>query len=474
MFWKERHSTIPTKEKPKLETTPKVKKKDRSEVLRESLAKVFQGVKPKVVATQDESSNAYSTTGITGLVPDDVLRWYSSQSFIGYQACMIMAQHWLVSAACEMPITDALRKKWKISGNEGEEITSDILSVLKEENKRVKIKDVAENFGIFGRVYGYRIAIFLIDGYTAEDYEAPFNPDGVKEGSYLGISQPDPYFVVPLVTSNDPASLDFYEPEFWQVSGIKYHKSHCVIYKHCDTVGQQLKPVYLYGSVPLPQQIYEQVYQALLGLGEGNKLLMTKRLWVQNGDIAAMIADQAETESRLEFITKNRDNHGVQLIDSDDVITQMETALSEVTSVIDQQFQIVAAIARVPVNKLMQNQLKGFAATGESEEAVYHESLETIQTKIEPLIEKHTFYSMLNKGVKPFNFDVVFNPLDSLTTKEQAEANQNNAAADEAYANMGVITPQEVRDKIISDDDSGYGGLSSEIEDDIDYPLGEI
>jgi len=421
--------------------------------------------KKESVATMD--TNALPVFQVK--TSDTISEWYQSQTFIGWQQCATMAQHWLVSAACEIPVTDAVRRGWRVDTNTGDTLDVEVVRKLNKENKRINIKEKIRDFGVFGRVYGYRVAIFLIDGYGAKDYLAPFNEDGVKQGSYRGILTPDPYFITPINLSNDPSSLDFYEPEYWMVSGVKYHKSHCIMFRHCDTLGQQLKPMYMYGSVPLPQQIYEQVYQAMNAVSEGNKLLMTKRLWVQNGDIAAMVADQYEAEQRLLFITQQRDNHGVQLIDTDDSVSQMETALNGVMEVIDQQLQIVAAIARIPVNKLMQNQLQGFAATGEGEESVYNETLETLQEKLVPLIERHTLYSMLNTGVTPFDFDIKFNNLKALTDKEIAEANKLKADTDMLYMTMGVIDSQEARNRLIIDEDSGYSGLSSIIEDDNEY-----
>jgi len=462
LFGKKQTATEQEEHDPTILTKP-----DRADTIRNALAMVFQGHEPKTTATMD--SAAFGNQGISQTVPADLLSWYSSQSFIGFTSCMIMAQHWLISAACEMPVSDALRKGWNVSGNDGQKIPVNVLAGLKKIDKRVKIKDVARNFGTFGRVYGYRVAIFLVDGYTADDYAAPFNPDGIKPNTYLGISQPDPYYVVPIITDYDASSIDYLDPEFYQVGGIKYHKTHCVVFKHCDTIGQLLRPVYMYGSASLPQQIYEQVYQAGLAAGEGNKLLMTKRLWVQNTDISAMIANQQEAEQHLQYITQQRNNFGVQLIDSEDSVQQLETALSEVTNTIAQQYQLVAAVARIPVNKLMQTQLSGFAASGEAEESVYHESLETLQEKILPLLEKHTLYSIKSMGVDEFEYDIVFNPLDCLTEVEQATVNQQRAATAQVLIAVGAIDAAEERARLISDPDSGYAGLTEIIEEPADY-----
>lgn len=423
----------------------------------------------KPLATQDSTINP-----VTPYAPiaSGTVEWFQSQSFLGWTICEKMAEHWLISAACEIPIQDAIRKGWSVSVNDEITLSKKDEKVMKTLNKKSDFKKSLLNFGVFGRVFGVRVAVFLIKGYTAKDYAAPFNPDGVKKGSYQGCIMPDPQFIAPIVNDNDPASTAFYEPEYWLVSGVKYHKSHCVVYHHSDSVGQQTRPLYMYGGVSLPQQIHEQVYEAVTCLNESSKLLMTKRLWVQNGDIVSMIANQCETESRLNFITRTRDNHGVQLIDSEDAITQLETALAGVGEVIDQQLQVVAAIARIPVNKLLQNQLKGFGSTGEAEADIYTAALEVIHDKLQPLVERHVLLTALDAGCK-VDFDVNFESPDTITAIEKIEISRAKSEIDLQYIAAGVLTAMEVRGKLIKDKESGYSELELEIDEGYDHDIDE-
>ena len=213
------------------------------------------------IATTDSAMNALSWLGFGAGIPDAMLQWYGNQSFIGFQACMVLAQHWLINRACEIPVKDALRSGYDISANE--EIAGDTLKKLKAFDKELNLNAKLLNYGKFARVFGYRIAIVKIDTDNPQHYEQPFNIDGVTKGSYKGIALVDPYYCTPQLGAGgfDPASLDFYEPEFWMIQGKKYHKSHCIIYRHCE-VPALLRPAYLYGGVSLVQQIFEKVYSA--------------------------------------------------------------------------------------------------------------------------------------------------------------------------------------------------------------------
>ena len=127
-----------------------------------------------------------------------------------------------------------------------------------------------------GRVFGVRIALFVIESEDPDYYVKPFNADGVTPGSYKGISQIDPYWCTPELSqraASDPTALDFYEPTYWIINGRRVHKSHLVIMRGPD-VGDILKPSYLYGGLSVPQLIYERVYAAERTANEAPQLCL--------------------------------------------------------------------------------------------------------------------------------------------------------------------------------------------------------
>ena len=85
-----------------------------------------------------------------------------------------------------------------------------------------------------GRIFGIRVAMFLVDNDDPEYYFKPFNPDGVTPGSYKGISQIDPYWITPQLDTESagaPASIHFYEPTWWNVAGRLVHRTHLIVYR---------------------------------------------------------------------------------------------------------------------------------------------------------------------------------------------------------------------------------------------------
>lgn len=423
----------------------------------------------------DNSMKAVFTLGQVG-IPEVQAMWYGSQGFIGYQMCALMAQHWLINKACAIPARDAIRKGYSFTVNDGSAVGPEILAAIEKANKRYRLNRSLVEYVKMGRVFGIRVALFKIETDDPDFYVKPFNPDAITPGSYRGISQIDPYWCVPELTSataSDPSALDFYEPTYWLINNKRYHKSHLVIMKGPE-VADILKPSYLYGGLSVPQLIFERVYAAERTANEAPQLALTKRAMVFYTDVAKALANQAAFEQRLATWAQFRDNFGVKIADKEaDQIDQKDTSLSDLDAVIMTQYQIVAAAANIPATKLLGTTPKGFNATGEYEAESYHEELESIQVNdMEPLIDRHLVCLLRSEicprfGIKPFGVDCTWKPIDSMSSKESAEVRKLNAEADKIYAvDIGAVDGQEVRAKISADEQSGFNGLPTLTDED--------
>jgi len=401
-------------------------------------------------------------------IPEVQANWYGSQGFIGYQLCALMAQHWLINKACLIPARDAIRKGYKFTVNDGSDVGPEVLDAINRANKRYRLNRSLVEYVKMGRVFGIRIALFLIDSTDPDFYVKPFNADAITAGSYRGISQIDPYWCVPELTSvsaSNPASIDFYEPTYWIINNKRYHKSHLVIMRGPE-VGDILKPSYLYGGLSVPQMIYERVYAAERTANEAPQLALTKRAMVFYTDAAKALGNQGLFEQRLATWAAYRDNFGVKVADKEaDQIEQHDTSLSELDAVIMTQYQIVAAAANVPATKLLGTTPKGFNSTGEFESDSYHEELESIQVNdMEPLIDRHMVCLIRSDiaprfGIAPFAVECAFEPLDSLSSEAAATVNKLKAETDQLYVQMGALDGSEVRARISADEASGHNGL---------------
>jgi len=394
-------------------------------------------------------------------VPEAQLGWYSSQSFIGYQICAMIAQQWLVDKACTMPAKDAVRNWFEISIPTDEKVDDKAIEKLKKIDKQMGLKNHCYEFIRFSRIFGIRIAMFHVDGI---DYEKPFNIDGVKKGSYRGISQIDPYWVTPELDMqglSNPGAIGFYEPTWWRINGQRIHKSHLCITK-TNEVPDILKPTYYYGGVSIPQKIYERVYAAERTANEAPILALTKRTTALYTDLNAAALNMEKFLEKMNLWAYLRDNLGIKLLGTEDRIEQFDTSLAELDSAIMTQYQLVAAIADVPATKLLGTTPKGFNATGEYEEASYHEFLESTQEHtLTPLVNRHHELAIRSELNTDFEVEISWKPLDTPTAAERADINLKKAQTDQALsAGAGAISPEEIRERLIQDPDSGYANLT--------------
>lgn len=410
-------------------------------------------------------------------IPEGMQNWYLSQGFIGWQACSLIAQHWLVDKACSQSGLDAARHGYEIKtvnkkqegdpGEDADEVDQKILDRIKELDEDFDILTHCANMTKFTNVFGIRIIIFDIDYEDPKAYEKPFNIDGVRKGSYRGIRQIDPYWTAPMLdtaAASDPTNLRFYKPTWWVIGGRRYHWTHLHVCMGPE-VSDILKPAYYYGGLPLTQRIYERVYAAERTANEAPLLAMSKRTTAIHVDLKKMAANQTSFKERLGEWVDMRDNHAVKILGLEETMDESDTSLSDFDSVIMNQYQLVAAIAQTPATKLLETSPKGFNATGEFEEKSYHERLETLQTnQYNPFLARHYELMVKSEGWD-FRVEVSWNPTDAKTAEQQADINDKKAKTGETLINAGVISPDEERKRVIRDKNSGYTGLEDTDDD---------
>lgn len=405
---------------------------------------------------------------------EELYMWFARQGFIGHQLAAMVAQHWLVSKVCFMPGRDALRKGWELRDAMGRALPEGQQLKLREHDIRFGLEQSLQDYVGMGRVFGIRVAIPDID-YKGMDtdvskiLEAPFNIDGVRPGKFKGWIMVDPYWMAPELDSDasaKPNSKHFYTPTWWLINGQRYHRSHLQIFIN-GHLADILKPAYLYGGIPVPQLIMERVYGAERTANEAPLLAMTKRTVVYKTDLAKATANFTAFMARVASWSKLWTNTGIRAIDRvEDDHQQFDTSLADLDAVIMTQYQLVAAAGEVPATKLLGTSAKGFNATGEGDESIYHESLESLQnTMLTPFLRFH--YLLLCKSLE---IDAVVQPkwpaMDAPTELERAQTEGAEATAAAALVSAGVVDASEERKRLNSKEDGMYSGLLTDGDDD--------
>jgi uncharacterized protein len=450
---------------------------DYNTIVQRAINMSFQIKQPLHVAdgrAMDASFNGLAQYEINYPISPELISWYGSQGFIGYQLCAIIAQNWLVREGCFIPARDAIKKGFEITVNDGTRIKPEINDAFRQADIKYRLHDHLRNFIGKGRVFGIRIVMFKVDikdhDERREYYENPFNPDGIKPNSYLGMTQIDPYWITPELDSKsagDPSSLYFYEPTWWRVNGMRIHRTHLVIFR-TEEVEDILKPTYFYGGIPIPQKAMELVYNTIRISTEIPALVMTKRLQSLKIDLDAAVGQGQQLQQRMQEWVYARDNFGVKIIGLNEEVQQLDTSLTDIYDALMSEEQLTAAMFRIPVTKLFKTAPKGFDATGEYDETNYHEDLESYQVNdLTPLVVRHHLFVMYSDiaprfGISPFSTTVTWKPLDTMTAEQLANVNKTNAETAVALNSTGAIDGQDIRNTLVSNPESGYSGISTE------------
>ncbi len=415
---------------------------------------------------------------------DRIFRFYGKHSFLGWQILALLNQNWLISNACSIPADDAVRPGWKnvIKSESGNDVDSAELTntTLKKYHLADKCRQHAKN----SRSFGVSYALFAIDGI---DYSKPFNLDGVRPGSFKGISVIDPIWVTPQWSAgalNNPSSPTFYEPTYYHINGLgRIHASHIIKLVH-EEVPDMLKPTYFFGGLSLSQELYERVYAAERTANEAPLLALTKRLLVVPTNLKALAAKPKLAWDLIKMLVFGRDNQGIYFTEEGEKsgVHQIDTSLSDLDAVIMSQYQLVAAIARIPAHKLLKTDPKGLNNNGEYTIKDYNQELQSLQEKaLRPLIERANAVSMradfpLVKGVKEIITE--FNPIDMPTEQEKANVENLQAQAASTLVSAGILSPEEVRKALRAEKGGKYADIDPElpaedVPEDLDMPDNE-
>ena len=417
---------------------------------------------------------------------EKVLQYYESRVWIGYPAMAHLMTHELISGVVDIPAQDAIARGYKIEITEDEDEDGNIdpqeVEARSRENakkvrklkriadKQMRIAEVLRTFGNHQRGFGVAYVIPVFKDGDAHDYSKPFNIDGIKKGSFVGFKTVEPIWMSYEFNSegaNSPTSLNFYEPEWYRIAnGNRIHKSW-IVKKVYMPVSDLLKPTYYYGGVSLTQMVYERMYCADKTANECPMLAMTKRLLIADANVQAMTNDKSVAELTMKALNYFRDNFSVFFKNPNTQVSQIDTSLEGVPQISMMSYQLVAAIARMPVTKLLKNVPTGLQSTGDYEMDDYHELLGEIQKDYKDVLE--LFFKILTKSEygKEIDITVTFNPLDVPKEDKNIQNESGISSIMNSYLQSGVITVQEVRDILRKREHGMFTGLSAKLPEQI-------
>jgi phage-related protein (TIGR01555 family) len=387
--------------------------------------------------------------------------------FPGYAYLTELAQRSEYRAPSEIIASEMTRKFIKLT-TRGKGDKGDKLSKLEAAMKRYDIRQVCRKAIELDLFFG-RSQIFIdVKGQDTDEARALpllFTPETIPAGSLRGFTVIEPIWTTPYTyNSLDPTQPDFYRPSAWYVLGRRIHHTR-VMTVISRPVPDMLKPAYNFGGISLTQLMEPYVIRWLKTVDGVNRLINNFSVFVLKTNLESVLAGGEGTGvlHRLRTFNSTRDNQGSLCIDKDsEDLANVSASLAGLSDLQAQAQEHMAAPSHVPLVKLTGITPSGLNASSEGEITVWHEFIEAEQENIlEPILDVMLDILQLNEfGAIDEEIDYEFVPLIEASLKEIADIRKSDAELGAMLIDHGVISPDEERERLMLDPNSGYNNLN--------------
>lgn len=337
---------------------------------------------------------------------------------------------------------------------------SELEAAIKEYDLQGKFKTLAVHDGFFGRG---QLSI-NIKG-ADESLPLVLSPKTIKQGSLLGFSCVEAMWTTPVAyNAMDPTAPDFYKPTKWFMLGREVHASRLLTIIS-RPLPDMLKPAYNFGGMSLSQIAEPYVNNWLRTRQAVSDLINNFSITGLKTNMANVLqgqCDGADVFARADLFTLTRSNRGLMLLDNENEdLVQVNTPLSGLHELQAQSQEHMCSISRIPAMILTGISPSGLNASSEGEVRAFYDWISAQQESVwkKPLDTciKIIMLDLWGEIDDTISWD--YCPLWQTSTKEKADIRVANANAMTSLIDRGVVSPEEGRESLASDPDSGFSGI---------------
>lgn len=368
-------------------------------------------------------------------------------------------------------IAQEMTREWcELTGGTEEKLAA-MNDCMEDMNLRAYMEDLARIDSLFGRS---QLAINIKGQETDKRLKLPLIVDaegrgGVTKGSLLGFKPVEPIWSTPNAYNSINPRLDtFYNPEWWYVVGKQTHQSRLLTF-NSHPMPDILKPTYNFSGMSQSQLIEPYVIRWLKTVDSVNRMISMYSTSGIMTNMQATLEGEDEGEGgtvdvmkRMALFAAMRDNRGFLMLDKNsEAFFQYNTPLTTLDKLQAQAQEHMAFPTHIPLVKLTGTSPAGLNASSDGEIKVFYDYVKSIQqsffnrhlTTVLRIIQLHLF-GKVDPTIKH-----IWVPLDSPTDKEESEMRKADGDRDAAYVTNGIVSQDEVRERLRTDKRSGYSAL---------------
>uniref|UniRef100_A0AAU6W3V1 DUF1073 domain-containing protein n=4 Tax=unclassified bacterial viruses TaxID=12333 RepID=A0AAU6W3V1_9VIRU len=340
---------------------------------------------------------------------------------------------------------------------------AELEKALEEFNVRGVIQQVAAQECLFGRG---QISV-NIKGAT-DSLPLVLSPRTVKQGSLTSFTAIEAMWTSPSAyNALDPTAPDFYRPREWFLLGKQVHASR-LLTVITRPLPDMLKPAYNFSGMSLSQLAQPYVENWLRTRQSVSDLINNFSITVLKTNMDQVLQgndDGADVFARADLFTLMRSNRGLMVMDMEkEDIGQVNTPLSGLHELQAQAQEHLCSVTRIPAMILTGISPSGLNASSEGEVRAFYDWISSQQESFwKPPIKVMIDLLMLHLwGEIDETISFEFNPLWQTSELDKSTIRNTNATADASMIDRGVLSQEEVRERLANDPDSGYAGIDAE------------
>jgi phage-related protein (TIGR01555 family) len=421
-------------------------------------AKPPPGVVPEGFAL-DAINNPMDLWGASGTITEGMF-------WLGFPYLAELAQRTEYRRISETIAKDMTRRWFRLQAT-GEDDKTDKIKALEELMKFHKLQEkftlLALLDGFFGRGHLY------IDTGQTDDTQLlklplPIDPRTIRKGSLKGIRVIEPMWAYPhMYNANDPLRENFYLPQSWWVMGKEIHRTRLLPFIGRE-MPDMLKPAYSFAGLSLSQMAKPYVDNWLRTRQSVSDLIHSFSTPVMMTNMGSVLNAGASAQLKMRAALFNylRDNNNLMVLDkTTEDFKNVSAPLGALDHLQAQSQEHMASAVGIPLVVLLGISPSGLNATSEGELQVWAQFIHAAQgsffdahlTTILNVMQLHLF------GEIDPSITHAWEPLRELSEEEEKTAEKTQADIDAVYVNAGVLSPDEIRQRLSGEADSPYQGL---------------
>ena len=317
----------------------------------------------------------------------------------------------------------------------------------------------------WARLYGG--GVLILGAFDGEDLSQPLRIKGIKDFENLKMVPRNNIMYGAIKWQSDPAQPRYGMPELYPLTfriGENFivksvHYSRVVELHGIEIPTSQssiISPEYRYWGISELQRVQDRLKDVAGAFGSLSQLLhelsIGKYKFRDLADILASDDGDKLIQKRLQSMDLMKSTFHSLIMDTDEDYIRDSASFAGIPEVMYQFFMLICSASGYPMTRLFGISPGGLNSTGDGDTYRYYDKVESEQQrKLLPILNRLVeIYSEWKNIEKP---KIVFNPIEQMTEKEEAELEEKKAMTEKTkadtyqmYIDMGIMTPEIVEE----------------------------